>query len=63
MKKLTFGQIQALLTAVEVGIFPDTDTPVLRAAVEKLRDGLRIARIHVDNRNARKRKEDNHAAK
>lgn len=40
MDKLTKGQIEAILRALDEGVSADADTPQLRAARRKLEDGL-----------------------
>lgn len=40
MKALTTGQMQALLNAIDAGVFNDTYTPELQAAVRKLRESV-----------------------
>ena len=39
--ELTGTQAAAIIKAIEAGIFPDTDTPSLRAAVEKLKRSIK----------------------
>lgn len=42
MDKLTKGQIQAILRALDEGVSADADTLQLRAAKRKLEDGLKL---------------------
>jgi hypothetical protein len=62
MKKLTAGQMQALLEVAEKRFYTGTDRPAaLEAAVAKLKDGLEKQRAWDKERSRRRRQRDEEA--